>query len=340
MAMIIRRSAGLLALLSALILSACGAAAPASPPAAATVAPTSLPAPTAAPTSAPTAAATPAAGGLTITDATGRTVTLARLPRTIVSLAPNTTELAFALGLGPQVRAVDDFSDYPADVQALPKLGGSNGSYNYEQIVALQPDLVLAAGITAPEAIAKLVELKQTVVVLGTPQTTLDSIFSDIRLLGQISGREAQAATLTSSMNERLDALKARLAAATSKPLVYWELDATDPAKPFTVGPGNFVGDLIALAGGQNAFATADSPFPQVSTEQVVAAAPAVIILSDAAYGTTVESVLQRPGWQQIPAVQQARVAPIDDNLVSRPGPRIIEGLEAVARIIHPELFT
>jgi iron complex transport system substrate-binding protein len=140
-------------------------------------------------------------------------------------------------------------------------------------------------------------------------------------------------------MNDQLAALKAKLSAAQEKPLVYWELDATDPAKPFSVGPGNFVGDMIALAGGKNVFEKAESPFPQVSAEQVVAANPDVIILSDAAYGTTVESVLKRPGWQVITAVKQQRVAPIDDNLVSRPGPRIVEGLEASARIIHPELF-
>ena len=120
---------------------------------------------------------------------------------------------------------------------------------------------------------------------------------------------------------------------------MYWELDATDPTKPYSVGPGNFVNDIIALAGGTNVFASADSAYPQVSAEQVVAAKPEVIILSDAAYGVTVDSVLTRPGWAGIPAVQQQRVEPIDDNLVSRPGPRIIEGVSAAAKIIHPELF-
>jgi iron complex transport system substrate-binding protein len=140
-------------------------------------------------------------------------------------------------------------------------------------------------------------------------------------------------------MQAQFDAIKAKVAAATTKPRVFWELDATDPAKPYSVGPGNFVHDLINLAGGTNIFAQAESPFPQVSAEQVVAADPEVIILSDAAYGITIESVGQRPGWQAITAVKQQRVEPIDDNLVSRPGPRIVEGLEATAKIIHPELF-
>ena len=135
------------------------------------------------------AAATPAAAGITITDVAGRQVTIAAPPKTIVSLAPSTTEIAFALELGPQVVAVDDFSDFPAEVKNLPKVGGSNGTYNIEQIVALKPDLVLAAGITTPEAVKKLEDLKLTVVVLGTAQTTFESIFSDIALVGKITGR-------------------------------------------------------------------------------------------------------------------------------------------------------
>jgi len=340
--MFIRRSASLLILLVALILSACGAAAPtAAPVPTAAPAPTAVP-PTAVPTTAPTAAPTTAptaAAGMTITDVAGRQVTIAAPPKTIVSLAPSTTEIAFALDLGAQVVAVDDFSDFPAEVKNLPKLGGSNGTYNIEQIVALKPDLILAAGITTPEAIKKLEDLKLTVVVLGTAQTTFESIFNDIALAGKITGRTDQATRLVDTLKQNLEAIKTKVAAATTQPLVYWELDATDPTKPFSVGPGNFVSDLITLAGGKNIFADAGSPFPQVSAEQIVAAKPEVIILSDAAYGITVDSVKQRAGWQVIPAVKQQRVEPIDDNLVSRPGPRIVDGLEATVKIIHPELY-
>lgn len=363
--MLIRRSASALALMLALALSACGSSATA-PTAAPPTAPTALPAtaapataavePTAAlPTEAPTAApataapataapaATPAApapagAGVTITDVAGRTVTIAAAER-LISLAPSTTEILFAIGLAPKVVATDDFSDYPAEAKSLPKIGGLNAAYNFEQIVALKPDIVFAAGITPPETIKKLEELKLPVVVVGAEKTTFESVFNDIVLVGQATSQVEPAAKVTTAMQDQLAALKAKLAAAKDKPLVYWELDATDPAKPYSVGPGNFVGDMIALAGGTNAFQKADSPFPQVSAEQVVAANPDVIILSDAAYGTTVESVLKRPGWQVISAVKQQRVAPIDDNLVSRPGPRIVEGLEATARIIHPELF-
>jgi len=352
--MFIRRSASALAVMLALILSACGTSAPpttqapttapatAAPATAApTAAPTEAPptAAPAAPTEAPTAAPTLAATGVTITDVTGRTVTIAGTPERLISLAPSTTEMLFAIGLAPKIVATDDFSDYPAEAKNLPKIGGLNAAYNFEQIVALKPDLIFAAGITPPETLKKLEDLKLTVVVVGAEKTSFDSIFADIALVGRATGHVDQAAQVTTAMHDQLAALKAKLAAAKEKPLVYWELDATDPAKPYSVGPGNFVGDMIALAGGRNVFEKAESPFPQVSAEQVVAANPDVIILSDAAYGITVDSVLKRPGWQVIAAVKQQRVAPIDDNLVSRPGPRIVEGLEATARIIHPELF-
>jgi cobalamin transport system substrate-binding protein len=338
--MFIRRRASALALMLVLILSACGTSVPPTTQAP-TTAPTAAP-PTAAPIAvpaAPTAAPTTAATGVTITDVAGRTVTIAATPERLISLAPSTTEILFAIGLAPKIVATDDFSDYPAEAKNLPKIGGLNAAYNFEQIVTLRPDLILAAGITPPEALKKLEDLKLTVVVVGAEQTSFDSIFADIALVGQATSQVEQAAQVTTAMQDQLAALKAKLAGAKEKPLVYWELDATDPAKPYSVGPGNFVGDMIALAGGTNVFEKAESPFPQVSAEQVVAANPDVIILSDAAYGITVESVLKRPGWQAIAAVKQQRVAPIDDNLVSRPGPRIVEGLEAAARIIHPELF-
>jgi iron complex transport system substrate-binding protein len=350
--MIIRRSASALILMLVLILSGCDADAPPTTQAPTTVPitaptiapPTTAPATTApataAPTEAPaTAVPTAATASITITDIAGRTVTIAGTPERLISLAPSTTEILFAIGLAPKLVATDDFSDYPAEAKNLPKIGGLNGAYNFEQIIALKPDLIFAAGITAPEAIAKLEELKLPVVVVGAEKTSFESVFADIALVGQATGQDAQAKQVITAMKDQLAALNAKLATAKEKPLVYWELDATDPTKPFSVGPGNFVGDMIALAGGTNVFEKVESPFPQVSAEQVVAANPDVIILSDAAYGITVESVLKRPGWQVITAVKQQRVAPIDDNLVSRPGPRLVEGLEATARIIHPELF-
>src|SRR6185436_6709577 len=203
-----RRTYYLSALALILALSACGAATPAAPAAS--------PAAAGAPTPAAPAAA-PAAtrrATQTITDVAGRRVTLAGAPQLIVSLAPSTTETLYALDLAPRLLAVDDLSDYPAAAKTLPKIGGSGGKYNTEQIVALKPDLVMAAGITAPEVVKQLEDLKLPVVVIGGPQTSFESILSDIMLVGQITGQADAAARVTRRMREQFDALRAKVATA------------------------------------------------------------------------------------------------------------------------------
>jgi iron complex transport system substrate-binding protein len=272
-----------------------------------------------------------------VVDDAKRTVTIPSTPQRIVSLAPSTTEIAAALGLSQRLVAVDTFSDFPAEVKSLAKVNTS--PLNLEQVVSLKPDLVLAAGITSPDDVKKISDLKLSVLVVGAPATTFDSVFADILMVGKATGTDARATSITDSMKQKLEAVKAKINTAKSKPKVYWKLDATDPAKPYTPGPGSFVDDLIKLAGGTNVAAGAKSPYAQISAEEVVAANPDVIILSDFAYGTTVESVKARKGWSAITAVKNNRVLPIDDNLVSRPGPRLMEGVEAAAKLIHPELF-
>jgi cobalamin transport system substrate-binding protein len=187
--------------------------------------------------------------------------------------------------------------------------------------------------------IKKREDLKLTVAVISVTKTSFDSILNDITLVGQMTRQVEQAKRVTSAMQQKIDAIKAQIATAKTQPRVYWELDASDPTKPFTVGPGNFVNDLIARAGGVNVFGNASQPYPQISIEQVVTANPDVIILSDAAYGITVDSVLKRPGWENIAAVQKQQIYPIDNDLTNRPGPRIVDGFEAVAKLIHPEVF-
>jgi iron complex transport system substrate-binding protein len=133
-----------------------------------------------------------------------------------------------------------------------------------------------------------------------------------------------------------LDTLKA----AAQKPKVFYELDATDPAKPWTAGPGTFIDLLIGLAGGQNIGASLSGDWAQISQEALIVQNPDIILLGDALYGgITPESVAARPGWSGISAVSAKRVLTINDDLVSRPGPRMIDGLEALAKSIHPELF-
>ena len=124
-----------------------------------------------------------------------------------------------------------------------------------------------------------------------------------------------------------------------ARPSVFYELDATEPAKPYTAGPGSWHDTFIKLAGGVNVAAGASSPWVQFSMEELVKSNPDLIILGDSSWGVTADAVKARPGWGSIKAVKSGAIYPIDNNLISRPGPRVVDGLEAIARIIHPELF-
>jgi iron complex transport system substrate-binding protein len=252
-------------------------------------------------------------------------------------MAPSNTEILFAVGAGDQVVGRDEFSDYPEAAKTLPSIGGFMGQYSYEQVAALKPDLVLAGGINTPEQVKALEDLGLTVFYLGNP-STLEEIYANLELVAQLTGRETEATALVESLEARVKAVDDKLAGVTEKPVVFYEIDASDPNKPYTTGPGTFIDLLIARAGGQNLPGLTDA-YPQVSLEQIVLADPAVILLGDALYGTTPEIVAGRPGWSEIDAVTNNRVLPFDDNLVSRPGPRLVDGLEALAQAIHPELY-
>lgn len=273
---------------------------------------------------------------LTFTDGLGRTITLETTPQRIVSLAPSNTEILFAVGAGSQVVGRDEFSDYPAEAASIATIGGSFGEYNAEAILALEPDLVLAAEINPPELVQQLEDLGLTVYYLGNP-TTLEEMYTNLETVAGLTGH---------NVTELVDLLKARVAAVDEKiaPLssripVFYEIDATDPTKPWTYGPGTFGDLLIARAGGYNIGSIASDPYPQISIEQVVAANPSIIIIGDSMWGVTPESVKERPGWETLPAVASGSIYPFDDNLVSRPGPRLVDALEQLAKLLRPELF-
>lgn len=291
-------------------------------------------------TSAATATTAPAAAGLSLTDGLGRVVSLAAPARKVVSLAPSNTEILFAVGAGAQTIGRDEFSDYPEAAKSLPSVGGSNGNYSVEQIAALKPDLVLAAEINTPEQVKALTDVGLTVYYLSNPKT-LEDLYTNIETVAKLTGHEADGAPLVASLQARVAAVDAKIAPLSARPTVFYEIDASDPAKPYSAGPGTFVDLLISRAGGANLVDLAGirDAYPQVSLEQVVSTNPTIILLGDAAYGTTPASVAQRPGWNTIAAVQSNQVFAFDDNLVSRPGPRLVDGLEALAKLLHPGVF-
>jgi len=275
----------------------------------------------------------------TLTDGAGRTVTL-RLPaERVISLAPSNTEVLFAIGAAAQVVGRDSFSDYPPEARNVADIGGQVGSINVELILSKKPDLVLASPLTPPEQIADLVKAGLTVYVLSNPKT-FDDLSANLETAGKLTGHETQAATLVDSLKKRVQAVTDVVAKATTKPAVYYELDATDPSAPFTSGPDTFVDLLIRTAGGENFGGTLKGDWVQVSVEELLSRQPDFILLGDSTYGgVTPEQVKARAGWQALKAVQDGKVFAFDDNTVSRPGPRLVDGLEAMAKLIHPELF-
>jgi len=286
---------------------------------------------------APQATPTMVSPELTLTDGLGREITLNGPAQHVVSLAPSNTEILFALGAGSQVVGRDQLSDFPDAAKNVADVGSTFDALNTEQIVSLKPDLVLAAEINTPEQVKQLEGLGLTVYYLKNP-LTLEEMYGNLEVVAQLTGHKQEAATLIESLKKRVAAVDEKISSISSRPNVFYELDATDPAKPYTAGKGTFITQLIERAGGHN-IASDLKDYPQMSLEQVVAADPAFIILGDARYGVSPESIAQRPGWENLSAVKNGQVVPFNDDLVSRPGPRLVDALEELAKLLRPELF-
>ena len=339
---------GPLGLALILLISACvpAAVAPTTMPAAVNpirVSPTAtptLPPLTATPTLVPAASPTsrPTAAPLTLTDGLSHTIQLAAPPQRIISLAPSNTEIVFATGAGSQLIGRDALSDYPAEAAKLTSIGSVLDKLNTEAIVALKPDLILAAEINSPDQVKTLQDLGLTIYWLPNPKT-YDDLYQNLQTVGRLTGHLDEAQKLVDSLQARFAAVIDKVKGATTRPTVFYEIDGTDPIKPWTPGPGTFLDTVITLAGAQNVGRMLKDPYAQISSEELIKQNPDIIILGDTPYGVTIDSIGQRAGWKSIAAVKSKAIYSFDDNLLSRPGPRLIDGLEQMAKLLHPELF-
>ena len=280
----------------------------------------------------PTPSAASSAFPTTVTDFQGRAVQIPARPQRLVSIGPSITAFLFAIGAGSRIVGVDDFSDDPPEAAKIEKVGGVK--VNFEKVVSLRPDVVFTLKFS-DGTIEKLQSASLTVIVVD-PQNVAD-VAKTARLLGQAVGADGNS--LATSIEQKVDAVRAKTANVATRPRVYHEIDASDPAKIFTVGPGSYIDDLIKIAGGTNIAASASSAYPQLSAEQIVKADPEVIVLAADAYSAKPADVAARTGWSAISAVRTGRIASIEPNLINRPGPRVGDAAEAYARIVHPELF-
>ncbi len=266
---------------------------------------------------------------VTVTDDAGREVTVEAEPMRIVSLAPSNTEIVAAIGLMDRLVGVTSFCDYPPEVASVDVVGDF-ANPNLEAVAAAKPDLVLATAGVQADVIVQLENLG-TVVVAVDP-VDLESLFVSIEMVGTVIGTRESADTLVSSMRSELDAIDAAIGEA--EPVRCFLEIAQDPL--FTAGPGTLLHDLITAAGGANV--VTQEGYVGYSVEQLVADDPAVYMATLGSMSDPAE-LDSRPGYGEIEAVKTGRVYVLDDNLVSRPGPRVVEGVRLIAQALHPDAF-
>ncbi len=311
-----------------------GACAPAATPTAAPIveeiAPTEAPAPV------PTEIPEPEM--MIFVDDLGNTLEFAEYPQSIISLSPSTTEILFAVGAGNQVVGRDDQSLFPEAALDLASVGAMWGELPTETILAMEPDLVLVAQIISEEQVAALTDLDLNVYWQANP-SNYEELWDNLREIAALTGHETETETLIIDLDARVKAVQEGVAPLSYRPSVFYELDATDPSNPWTTGTGTFIDYIITEAGGFNTASSLEGDYVQISAEELIATNPDVILLADALYGVTVESVGARPGWEVIAAVANNAIYPIDPNIMSVPGPRLVDGLEETAKLLHPEVF-
>lgn len=266
-------------------------------------------------------------------DDAGHRIYLAKPPARIVSLAPSITEMLFSLGLDDQIVGVTEFCDYPVDAKSKAKVGYANP--NAETIIALRPDMVLAPkDFLRPDLQAKLEQLKISVFVLDAK--TVEDIPLQIHTLGSMFEKTSVANEVSQRMRQRMAELRGKVESLPTKRVLY----VLNSQPLISVGPGSFIHQMIGLAGGVNVAAQAGVAYPRLSMETVLKEDPEVLIFPSGQVETVPRSEQQQwRRWDSLSAVKQQQLHEVSSNLLNRPGPRVIEGLEQLVRVIHPELF-
>jgi iron complex transport system substrate-binding protein len=256
-----------------------------------------------------------------------------RLSR-IVSLAPSVTEMIYSLGKEKLLVGATQYSNHPEAAKNLPRVG-SYVRLDIEKIVALKPDLCIAIKDGNPEHTVKKIESFNIPVYVIDPRN-LNDIINIVGIFGKILAAEQQSTLLINEMRRRLRNIQTKIATVSHRPKVFFQIDA---APIITVGNDTFIHELITLAGGINV-AAGPEPYPRYNWEQVLMLQPEIALVASMAGGHTPEEL--KAGWMQwpqIPAVKQNRIHVVDADLIDRPTPRLLDGLEEFARIIHPEIF-
>jgi len=270
----------------------------------------------------------------TFVDDLGRKIFLAKAPRRVVSLAPSITEILYAIGLNDEIVGVTEFCDYPLEAEQKAKIGYAQP--NIEAIIMLKPDLVLAPrAFLRADLLAKLEQLKVTTFVVD-PES-FEEIPSRIQTVGRILNRSTAADGVAMAMRQRIAAIRSKMEAVARVRVLY----VLNSQPLITVGPGSYIHQVINAAGGSNIASQATVPYPHLNMEAVLKEDPEIIVFPiGKAEGISLAEQQEWLRWTSLSAVKQGRLHQISADILNRPGPRIVEGLETLARIIHPEAFT
>ena len=267
-------------------------------------------------------------------DEVGREVIFPHPPKRIVSLAPNITEILFSLGLDEEIVGVSIHCNFPEKAKSKVRVG-SYISLDFEKITFLKPDLVIATGAgNTREMVDRLEKLGFPTYVIFPKN--FNDVLKSIDHLGQVAGREKEAMGIIQGMKQRSQRV-IELTQGLSRPKVFLQIGE---APIVTVGKGSFADDLIYLAGGENIAGKEKEMYPRLGMEEILKRSPEVILVSSMDPKGDYQKILNEwSRWKMIPAVKNGRVHLIDSDLIDRPSPRIIDGLEEIARILHPERF-
>ncbi len=269
-----------------------------------------------------------------LTDQTGAQVLLKKIPTRVISLAPSITEIVYFLDKGSLLKAATQFSNVPEEASRLPRVG-SYVRLDLEKIISMEPDLCIAIKDGNPK------HTVEKIIGLGIPVYVIDprsvkGIMEAIEGIGEALGAEDKANLLIDDMQKRLQSIQEKISSSKARPQVFFQIDASPL---ISAGEDTFIHELIILAGGTNSTAGAKG-YPRYSWEDILSMQPEVTFIATMAGGQSNAELLSKwQRWPMIPAVANKRVHVVDSNLFDRPTPRLIEGLETFARLIHPELF-
>jgi iron complex transport system substrate-binding protein len=296
---------------------------------AATVAPAEEP--TAAPMVRPTTTPEPTPEPVVVTDSAGVELTFQIAPSRILSFSPGATEILFAIGAGDQVIAVDEWANYPPETEHLERVKYIDP--DPERVLSLNPDLVLMAIAQKPQV--EQFRSLDLVVLFNLEPNGIQGVLDNILLLGLITGHTAEAETLVDQMQIRIAVVEQLIADVDEGPRVFYEL--SDGL--YTAAPNTFIGGILTLLKAQNVAAGAETLFPVLTAEALIEANPQIVLLANAAWGASLETVRARPGWDVIDAVVNEHVYGVDPDTGNRPGPRIVESIEEIAALLYPDRF-